>query len=549
MNKKLSLIFTLFFCLIPFQSFGDKIATPKGLSKNEALLLGEKIYREGILPSGKPVEAIVQDDIVVEGTMFTCSSCHLRSGFGGYEGKVYTLSTNAEILFKPRLKGPERRLLPIEKLPKWFKYGEARPAYTDKSLAEAIRYGVDPTGRELSPTMPRYILEDRDMEILIYYLKNLNPKKSNGVDEYYISFATIVTEEVPKEHKKAMIDALQSIVKANNTQTRHQEKRAKKGPWTEENMNFYYRKFNLFVWTLKGQPDTWYNQLKKYYKKQPVFAILGGISTKSWEPIHKFCEDFKIPNVLPITDLPVISDKDWYTLYFSKGYYQEGELIAKYLNNLENGEENILIIYDNSDESKMLTKGFVERWKKYNRRADEIKVNDLSKIGVKNKNYSKILIFLPYEEFINTLKFFVNNQKISFFGSTTLLGEKFLQIPEDFKESVFLTYPYSIDRKDNNKLIESWMKFMKFQSTNKDIVAKIYTLGNILTDTLMMVKGNFYRDYFLDVIDMQRDRVPPFTNYERLSFGQGQRYASKGGYIVKIGKNGELIRQNEWIIF
>ncbi|MCX7770994.1 MAG: hypothetical protein N2202_07935 [Proteobacteria bacterium] len=544
---------TIIFLLLFVSLTESKTLTPPfGLSHNEAIRLGERLYREGILSSGEPATAIVQNDITVDGPMLTCAHCHLRSGFGGYEGKVYTLSTNAEKLFKPRLKGPERRLKPMEEIPIWFKYGEARPAYNDETLARAIKYGEDPTGRELSPTMPRYILNDKDMAILIYYLKHLNPKHSPGVDYYYITFATIVTEEVSKEMRNSFIQSLEGIVKANNAQTRHQEKRAKKGPWTEENMNFYYRRYKLIVWELKGSPSTWYKQLESYYKKNPVFAVLSGISTRSWEPIHRFCEKYQIPNIFPITDLPVISENDWYTLYFSKGFYQEGDITAKYLNSLSMTEEKVLIIYDDTEESKMLLNGFLNKWKKYEGKfgifnKKEIDGNRLKSL-IEKEGYKIVLIWLKNQDFQSFINAISSFDDISIFASSTLLGVNFTNIPLNLRRKIYFTYPYSIDDSGNSRLIDQWTKFMKINATKKDIVAKVYTIGNILTDTFMMVKGNFYRDYFLDIIDMQRDRVPPFTNFDRLSFGQGQRYASKGGYIIKISEDGKLIKQNEWII-
>ena len=60
------------------------------------------------------------------------------------------------------------------------------------------------------------------------------------------------------------------------------------------------------------------------------------------------------------------------------------------------------------------------------------------------------------------------------------------------------------------------------------------SIQEILTQALIDMKGNYYRDNFLDVIGMMDDLEVPL--YERLSFGPGQRYASKGCYIVQLSK-------------
>jgi hypothetical protein len=65
---------------------------------------------------------------------------------------------------------------------------------------------------------------------------------------------------------------------------------------------------------------------------------------------------------------------------------------------------------------------------------------------------------------------------------------------------------------------------------------------------LMEIRGDYYRDTFLDIIGNSMDQVVPI--YERLSFGPGQRFASKGCYIVQLtnGDKPELVKRSPWVI-
>ena len=97
-----------------------------------------------------------------------------------------------------------------ERLSKWMKKdADYRPAYTDETLATALRTGEDPSGRKFNDVMPRYALDEHAMKILIFYLKNLSAEISPGVSDTTLGLATVVTEEVSKEDLEAMLSPLQ----------------------------------------------------------------------------------------------------------------------------------------------------------------------------------------------------------------------------------------------------------------------------------------------------------------------------------------------------
>ena len=60
---------------------------------------GQRMYRDGILPSGEPMTALVAGDVPVVGTQFSCESCHGRSGMGAAEGAYVVPPVAAPFLF------------------------------------------------------------------------------------------------------------------------------------------------------------------------------------------------------------------------------------------------------------------------------------------------------------------------------------------------------------------------------------------------------------------------------------------------------------------
>ena len=215
--------FAVFLCAVSALA-GEDQPGGAGLSMEDTLRLGKIIYRDGLLPSGEPVTAIVQDDTPVEGTMFSCESCHMRSGFGSYEGGVMTTPTTGKYLYQPVFN--LRQLTPAEKetVPRYLKYlyetPPSRPAYTDATLAAALRTGIDPSGRLFDKVMPRYLLNDRDMAILINYLKSLAAEPSPGVTESSVRFATVVTDDVSLAERDALMTTLENYARGRNIERR-----------------------------------------------------------------------------------------------------------------------------------------------------------------------------------------------------------------------------------------------------------------------------------------------------------------------------------------
>jgi hypothetical protein len=527
-----------------------------GISKEVALRLGERIYREGILPSGRPVEAIVKGDITVEGSMFSCQSCHMRAGLGSFEGGVYTPPTNGPYLFKP-LKFVYKGFVQEQVPPR-------RPAYTDTSLAEVLRYGDDPAGHIMNDVMPRYQLEDKEMALLVSYLKSLSAQFPPGVTDKILRFATVVTDDVKSEDREAVLAPLEDYVKNKNnlanffeTQAGARSRRMAEGMFVSR--EFALRRFSLSRWILNGPSESWRSQLEEYYRKEPVFALIGGITAGDWKPIHQFSEENQVPCLFPKTDYPVISRTDWYTLYLSKGYYQEGEAAARYLNGMKHLLKNsgVVQIVRESREGRALAAGFQETWRELGQespvtvtlnKGETLTENLLQQLSAREKP-AAVLIWDDAEALpaLATLRT-GNNSPEMVFVSSSYLGKSMRKIDERVRDFTYITYPNSLSLELQGPQDPLAMPRKIFKADTSSIENQTYAIIQVLNMALMNMKGNYYRDNFLDVIDCIMDQEVPL--YERLSFGPGQRYASKGCYIVQLskGEKPELIRKSNWVI-
>ena len=534
----------------------DGKATVAGLPAKEALRLGETMYLKGVLPSGKPLKAVVQGDLEISGKMTACANCHRHSGLGGLEGGVLTPPTNGAKLHAP-LSGPQD--IPGGDMKRFMIKSPPRPAYNDETLVSALRDGLDPTGRKLSETMPRYLLDEDASKILVFYLNNLNSKFSPGATDEEIRFATIVTDEVPPAEKEALLAPLESYIRVE---------------WNERNARLAayarltagrkaYPKATLDVWELKGPRTTWGQQLATFYRQKPVFAILGGIVPGKWAPVHEFCEQNKIPCIFPSTELPVISGTDWYTLYFSKGFYQEGETAAKYLSRVLDlpPDKKVVQIFRNNDQGEAISSGFADTWRKLGNSAltnrtvaaaEKTGENFWKKLAAAYPN-SVLLIWLGPSDLAGIEALAVPDKQSTLFISAGMLGGALASIPDKVRDFTFITYPSRLpnDRDYPKSLVTDWLKMKKIPLVNMKISSETYFSTRMLANALLEMGGDLYSDYFLDLLDDGKDEGRSSVLYPMLSFGPGQRYASKGCYVVTLtkGQDPKVVRQSDWIIY
>jgi len=412
--------------------------------------------------------------------------------------------------------------------------------------------------------MPRYSLSDRDMSILISYLESLSLESSPGASKDGVAFATIITEDVSNEDRQALLVPIQNFIAKKNQQNELYKDYIKFGYVPTTDMRYAFRKATLDVWELKGSPETWRSQLVAYYKERPVFAVLGGISNSQWQPIHDFCEEERLPCLFPITDFPVISETDWYTLYFNKGYAQEGEAVARYLNRLAllSVETPILQIVQDSPVGRALATGFQKSWREHGRLAVSTLILTASQLHDRSaldallaKHKPGVLLLWTDAEMLSGLPKIIDHLAVPrmVFVSSGYLGKKTVTIAENIRNRVYITYPYRLSPFIGTKTGGFDAKVPILASStdigDRRITSRsISMLQQATLQGLNLIYDNLYRDHLLDVMSMQMDLI--VRDYERFSFGPGQRYVSKGCYILQLGSGNDpaLLPRSEWVI-
>lgn len=492
--------------------------------------IGRRIYQQGIRPNGEPVSAIVLGTVEISGIQFTCLNCHRRSGLGGPEGAKYVLPINGPSLLTPR----SDIYLP-------------RPAYTEQSFAASLRSGRNPNGEAFDPIMPRYKLPDREMSALFGYLKSLSSVFSPGLTDEELHVATIVSDAVPQQQRQAMLSVIETFFANKNAETRREKKRYDSGPFYQEYRNKAYRRWHLHIWELTGPAAGWPQQLERYYRQQPVFVILSGLVKGSWEPIHRFSKEHRVPSILPNTKLPVVEPRnDFYTLYYSPGVYLEAEVIAE---QLKQGPETARVLQVFRPETAGAAAGDFLRRISVGKDLRDVVLSggshdwSLLRDSVREIAPDRLVLWLAAAD----LEKFA--AEVPFTGpvylSSSLLDGQPQRVPDGLTSSTQLVHPFNLpqDHRARFLRVSAWMKVNDIPLTNPLLQGQSYYACMLLNAGLKHMKRFFYREFFLDLLDHGERMAAYSGNYPRLSFGPEQRFLAKGAYLIDLQRG-----DAKWIV-
>jgi hypothetical protein len=315
------------------------------------------------------------------------------------------------------------------------------------------------------------------------------------------------------------------------------------------------------VWTLKGTPDTWQEQLNKYYDKHPVFAVVSGISKDSWKSIDAFCNAREVPCILPNTLTPGYSDKNFYTLYFNAGPYNDAAVIARHFHNSKtdnNETNNIVQLYDAASYS-LIAKDTLQEEISSNGKygitsvsLDKISDNHSINQYIKNKN-TRVVIWSEKLDASLLTELSSNKNKIKsifipYYLATSAEERKKL---DNIGIKILTAYPYVKPSKEVRATIRSslWARSRKIEITEKVIYTNTFTAINLLVSAIKHVRSHFNRPYIIELLEHMLDRAVLTGMYPKLTIGPDQRYASRGGYIMEV-KDDPLPLQpiSDWLL-
>ncbi len=511
---------------------------------------GQRIYREGILPSGLPLHATVEQDVALVGARAACINCHRRSGYGATEGNRIVPPVRAGYLFgnlssgNPAQRGQlsERSSLPTSYDPATFK--------------RALREGMHFSGRPLSALMPRYVLTDADLDLLVDYLRTLSDDAPPGVTDKEIHFATIVTEGVPKAQRHALLSVMNAFFEKQNAERAKSTSLTVRTALGHGRLYRAIHQWRLHVWELKGAPESWPGQMDRYYREQPVYAVIGGVGRGEWQTIHAHCERLTLPCLFPNPEHLETIDNDFFSVYFTRGIAQEAELLAHtLLKQPRDKPQRILQIYRGHDSGALAAQSLrhalagAQQFEFHHYDLDSMSGDDTAFWKLLPAEQNTILVLWLRPEDLAQLPNLAGTDA-ALYLSGTLLGQSTEVIPVPLRRQTRVLFLHELPAhwQDRRKRVAALLASYGLPLQDERIQTNTLVALTLVSRVLTHMRENLARELLIERIEHTVQSSSWSSPYPQLSLGPGQRVASRGGFQLRLQDDGSYPAQGEWIV-
>ena len=295
-----------------------------------------------------------------------------------------------------------------------------------------------------------------------------------------------------------------------------------------------------------------------------MFALLSGVGNGDWLPVHEFCERNEMPCLFPNANAPQQAGEDYSSFYFSRGPALEAGVLAQHLSDAglaDSGQDGpIMQVYRDDAGGRASAQALRDALQ----RRGIASVIDRPLGGAATE---AAWIRLLDAERPATLILWLNDADLAEFplrheappwlselylsGSLVAQTGRFMQA-EDWQGRVGIVYPFELQERIAPRMVRlrAWLRARNVPQAEERIQANAFFAATIAGDALAHMDENYSQDYFIERVEHMTEQSLFPSVYPRLSLGPGQRFASRGGYVLGFAQDGErrMTPLSDWIV-
>ena len=507
---------------------------------------GAAIYRDGMLPSGLALSGARADGTTVTGRAAACISCHRASGMGGAEGAILVPPVQAALLFAPGQRKPGRQPRVARGLQLQLPKFQTRPAYDLQSLQLALNQGRSADGTALGSLMPRYAISTEDNANLAAYLASLQSGNPPGLQGQPIHLASVIDGDASPRRRQALLDTLSACLGPEDSAAPEQPHAQIPLIWHQ--------------WHVNGEPSTWPEQLARHQQRQPVFALVSGLSDRAWQPVQQFCESEQMPCLLPNAPGVDPAQPGNWSFHFSRGVALEASLIETDLRLAALGG-SLLQLVDGSEAAAMAARVLAER-------IGDLKLTNQIRMLDDNRETSlatgkmiaalqpgdQLVLWLGPAELAALTAAWPPPVGVTVYLSGELGGLDAVPLAPAWREQAKVAYAYqAADRRIGRQILNAGTLLRaQGDAIKADLVllqGNSYSACEMSVRSLRVMGEQVSRRWLLELFEAA-DESALATGYPRFTLGPGQRVGSRGGHLMRFDPQRPTRLQpiSDWIV-
>nr|MBP6675192.1 hypothetical protein [Vitreoscilla sp.] len=256
---------------------------------------------------------------------------------------------------------------------------------------------------------------------------------------------------------------------------------------------------------------------------------------------------------------PGLDATSFYTVYLSRGVALEAEALAKHLR--DSGERGPVIqVYGQDEESQAAAAAFRAAYTEgvQARKLEELAIEPHSDTGywqqVARQTQGKVVALWLTPHSLTPAHALLASQAPpkAIYLSSSLVGEPRSGLAADGGGLVRLVYPKDppAQREARLAVVKRWLTRHGIAPADETVQMNAYLAATVTGMLLSHSKDMYSREYLIERMEHRLGTGIELSIYPRLSLGPGQRFASKGSYIVGVeGTDGsQLVTLSDWIV-
>jgi len=270
-----------------------------------------------------------------------------------------------------------------------------------------------------------------------------------------------------------------------------------------------------------------------------------------------------VPCVFPQVDMPALDTPNFYTVYLSKGLTLEAQALAKYLRDA--GVRGPLIqVHRRDGASASSADAFRKAWsasgdagRLIERTLDETPDEAFWQQLARQVPNPTLVLWLPPQDLAHAGALTAAGSRVkAVYLSSGLAGEGAAWHGSGLVSGgdgrVRLVYPQDLPatRATRLDLVRRWLVNNGIAPNEERVQMNAYLAATVVGMAVSHSKDTYSREFMLERLEHRVGTTHELSIYPHLSLGPGQRYASKGSYIVQV--DGVDDRQwtpvSDWIV-